>query len=91
MTPVYDEVVHNDLATVQAQLVTVQAQLAATPTPAYSSSMYAVDVVSPTNLINLQVQHTATVGDFMVSAFLLMGVAAVVLKYIFNGLRGIGL
>lgn len=89
--PVLDQAVVDSLATVQAQLTGLQIQGAATPTPQFSSALYAISVSSPTNTINLQVQHTATIGDLVVSAFLLLAVLAVLLKYIFNGMRGIGL
>lgn len=91
MQEVHDAEAIDMLATIQAQLTVLQTQGAATATPAFSSSMYAISVSSPTNTINLQVQHTATVGDLLTSAFFLLAVMAVLLKYIFNGMRGIGL
>lgn len=89
--PVLDQAVVDSLATIQAQLTTLQTQGSSTPTPQFSSSLYAVSVSSPTNTINLQVQHTATVGDLITQAFFLLAIMAMLLKYLFNGLRGIGL
>lgn len=91
MTPVYDEAVNNSLATVQAQLATIQAQLAATPTPGFSSSLYPVQVISPTNNIDLQVQHIVTTGDLFVSSLLVVVIMGLALKYLFNGIRGVSL
>lgn len=91
MTPVIDQGVIDSLATVQAQLTTIQGQIASTPTPINSYSLYAVPVSSPTNTINLRVEHSASVGDLMVSGLLFLSILAVLLKYIFNGLRGVSL
>lgn len=87
----HDQAVVDSLATIQAQLTVLQTQGAATATPQFSSSLYAITVSSPTNTINLQVQHVATVGDLATSAFLLLAILTILIKYIFNGIRGIGL
>lgn len=87
--PVYDDALFNSLATVQAQLNTMTIQLAATPTPAASWSLYAVPVSSPTNTINLRVDHSASVGEIMVSVFLFLALFITIMRILFNGLRGL--
>lgn len=87
--PVLDQAVVDSLATIQAQLNALQIQGAATPTPAASWSLYAVPVSSPTNTINLRVNHSADVGDLMVSVFLFLGLFILVMRVLFNGLRGV--
>lgn len=86
---VNDQAVVNSLATIQAQLNTLQIQVASTPTPSASWSVYAVPVTSPTNSINLRVDHQASVGDLMVSVFLFLALFIFILRILFNGLRGV--
>lgn len=88
-TDVHDQGVIDSLATIQAQLSTIQGQLAATPTPSASWSVYSVPVSSPTNTINLRVDHSASVGDLVVSSFLFLALFISVMRILFNGLRGV--
>lgn len=87
--PVTDQGVIDSLATIQAQLSTIQGQIAATPTPSSSWSLYAVPVSSPTNTINLRVDHQASIGDLVVASFLFLALFISVLRILFNGLRGV--
>lgn len=87
--PVYDDALFNQLATVQAQLGAISAQLASTPTPAASWSLYSVPVSSPTNTIDLRIDHSASVGDLVVGSFLFLALFISILRILFNGLRGV--
>lgn len=88
-TDVHDQGVIDSLATIQAQLSTIQGQIAATPTPNSSWSLYAVPVSSPTNTINLRVNHSADMGDLVISTFLFLLLVVFILRILFNGLRGV--
>lgn len=85
----HDQAVVDSLATIQAQLTTLQTQVSSTPTPISSWSLYAVPVSSPTNTINLRIDHQASIGELMVTVFLFLGLFILILRILFNGLRGV--